>query len=191
MKKLKYIVIALFLLLFPFGVFAKENDKITLYFFHGDGCPHCAEEEEYLKSIKNKYPKLKIKKYEVWYDDDNSELLKKVYEALNVERNGVPTNVIGDTVIMGFGDTTGSKIERAIEYYQENDYEDVVSQIKKGTYDKKKDKNEFEKEEEQSDEDMTVTAPLVGKVNLKKVSLMTASVLIGLIDGFNPCAMWV
>ena len=33
--------------------------------------------------------------------------------------------------------------------------------------------------------------PIFGKVNLKKVSLVTAAVVIGFIDGFNPCAMWV
>ena len=33
--------------------------------------------------------------------------------------------------------------------------------------------------------------PIFGPVNLKKFSLGAASALIGLIDGFNPCAMWV
>ena len=192
MKKLiKYIIVVLLLMLIPFKVDAYEKDKITLYFFHGDGCPHCADEDEYLKTLKDKYPKLKIVKYEVWYNDENSELLEKVKEALEISSNGVPTNVIGDTVIMGFGDTTGSKLERAIDYYTENEYDDVVKKIKNGTYKKKEGKSDFEKEEEKSDEDLTVNVPLFGKVNLKKVSLMTASVVIGLIDGFNPCAMWV
>ena len=37
------------LLLFPLVVNAKDN-KVTLYLFHGDGCPHCASEIEYLKN---------------------------------------------------------------------------------------------------------------------------------------------
>ena len=33
--------------------------------------------------------------------------------------------------------------------------------------------------------------PLLGKVDVKKVSLPIISIVIGLVDGFNPCAMWV
>ena len=40
-------------------------------------------------------------------------------------------------------------------------------------------------------EESTIKVPFIGKVNLKNVSLMTSAVIIGLIDGFNPCAMWV
>jgi len=38
---------------------------------------------------------------------------------------------------------------------------------------------------------MTVDVPIFGKVNVKNVSLMSAAVVIGFVDGFNPCAMWV
>ena len=41
MNKIKYLILGIFLFLMPLVVDAKE---ITLYFFHGDGCPHCAEE---------------------------------------------------------------------------------------------------------------------------------------------------
>ena len=189
MKRIIRFLILVFFLI-PFAVSAKADDKITLYFFHGDGCPHCAEEEKYLETLVDKYPQLEIVRYEVWYNEENSALLSKVWESFEITRSGVPTNVIGDTVIMGFGDTTGSKIERAIDFYIENDYEDSVVKIIDGSFEKKE-KSEFEKEEAKSDEELSVSVPVVGKVNLKNVSLMTASVVIGLIDGFNPCAMWV
>ena len=38
---------------------------------------------------------------------------------------------------------------------------------------------------------MTIKVPSLGKLNLKKVSLGSAAIVIGLIDGFNPCAMWI
>ena len=37
----------------------------------------------------------------------------------------------------------------------------------------------------------TLKLPLFGEVDLKKLSLPTLAVVIGLADGFNPCAMWV
>ena len=190
MKKYYLLLLLLGLFLFPFGVGAKE---ITLYLFHGDDCPHCAAEISFLSQIEEKYESLEIVKYEVWYNDENAELLDKVQKAFNIKRVGVPTTVIGDTVITGFGDGTGSKIQRAIDYYLENDYVDEVIKIQDGSFVKEefeKDKS-FDKEEEKSDQNMTINVPVVGNVNLKKVSLTSAAVLIGFIDGFNPCAMWV
>lgn len=205
----------LFLVLFmtPFFVFGKEEEKVTLYFFHGNGCPHCAEEDKFLNSIKDNYSNLEIVKYEVWYNEENAELLKKVESVFNITRSGVPTNVIGSTVISGYNESQGKKIERAIQYYLENDYHDVVEEIKAGDevtiknnldLNARKESNkevesddddyivdEFSAQERKSDEETTIDLPLFGSVNLKKLSLMSAAVIIGLIDGFNPCAMWI
>ncbi len=188
MKKLIKIFIVI-LLLFPLSVFAKDK-KVKLYLFHGDGCPHCAEEINFLEKIEDDYPNLEIVKYEVWYNDENAKLLEKVNETFNITNDGVPTNVIGSTVITGFGSTTGSKLKRAIEYYQENDYEDIVSKIEDGSY-KGTPIDKFSSEEEKTDDELSIDVPFFKNVNLKKISLMGAAALIGLVDGFNPCAMWI
>lgn len=191
MKKVIKLLILAFFFLLPFNVFGLEEEKVKLYLFYGDGCPHCADEKEFLNDIEDKYPNLEIIKYEVWYNDENSLLLDKLEKELKITRSGVPTTIIGEEVIVGYNYATGSKIERAINYYLENEYVDVVEQVKNNTYVEKEEKSEFEKIEEETDLSNTIKVPIIGKVNLKKVSLMTAAVIIGLIDGFNPCAMWV
>lgn len=167
--------------------------SINLYFFHGEGCPHCAEEEKYLDSIDNK--NVKIIEYEVWYNEENSTFLNKIGDTLEFNTKGVPVTIIGESHITGFSDTTGDKINRAIKYYtnDDNDYIDAVNEIKNGAYVKTEDtdKKTFEKDEKKSDKDSTISVPLFGKVNLKKFSLFSSAVIIGLVDGFNPCAMWV
>ncbi|MBQ9019312.1 MAG: hypothetical protein IJ097_03245 [Bacilli bacterium] len=190
MKKIfKLLLVFIITLLFPIFVSAKE--KVTLYLFHGDGCPHCAAEIRYLDSIEKKYKNLEIVKYEVWYNKENASLLQDVYKAYGITRNGVPTTIIGNTVIQGFGDTTGNKLERAIKFYNKNEYIDQVDKIKNGNFDNEKIIDEFKKDEEKTDEEMTIKVPSLGKLNLKKVSLGSAAIVIGLIDGFNPCAMWI
>ena len=189
-KLFKYICFLFFALILPFNVFAKNNE-VTLYLFHGDGCPHCQDEMEYLKTIEKKYDYLKIEKYEVWYDEENSELLKKVQDVYEISSKGVPTNIIGNTVITGFSLSTGSKLERAIEYYHDNDYENIMPKIIDGSYDGGKPVDTFDDKEKKLDDDLTVDVPIFNKVNLKNVSLISAAFIIGLIDGFNPCAMWV
>lgn len=196
MKKLgKFLMVLVLSFCFIVPVSAKENDQITLYLFYGDTCPHCAAEKEFLNEIKDDYDNFEIVQYEVWKDADNQALLSKVREELEIQRNGVPVTIIGDTVMVGWSEALEGKIERAIEYYQENEYVDVVLQIKDGTYVKEDNssdsESDFEKEEEKTDEETSISVPILGKVNLKNVSLSTAALILGLIDGFNPCAMWV
>ena len=190
MKKIIKLFLLLILILCPLVVNAKEN-KVTLYLFHGDGCPHCASEIEYLDSIEDKYNNLEIVKYEVWYNEENSNLLNDIYEAFGVTRHGVPTTIIGNTIMQGYGTSTGSTIERAIKYYSNHKYVDQVDRIKNGSFVKEDLVDKFKDEEKTTDEEMTIEVPLLGKTNLKRVSLMTSAVVIGLIDGFNPCAMWI
>ena len=79
---------------------------------------------------------------------------------------------------------------RAIDFYMDHDYTDKVSLIKNGNTDIEIN-DDFSKEEEKTDAELSLDVPVAGNVNLKDVSLTTAAVIIGLIDGFNPCAMWV
>ena len=185
MKKILKIFIIL-TLLFSFSVNAKE--KVTLYFFHGDGCPHCAEEQTDLIDDLKKDSSINIEEIEVWHDSENKELLDKVISAYG-SRSGVPYNVIGDTTIIGYSESNGEKIKRGIEYYKTHEYTDEIKKIKNGETVQIND--QFSKEEEKTDQEQTIDVPIIGKVNLKNISIMSAAVLIGLVDGFNPCAMWV
>lgn len=195
MKKIaKLIFIIISIIFISTNVNAKETDNLTLYVFKGDGCPHCKAEMDYLDTIKDKYTNLEIKEYEVWYDDDNASLLTKVESYFNIKRSEVPTTIIGNTVIQGYQNesSTGKKIERAINFYEENDYKDIVKEIKDGISTKNTKKpDKFQEEETKLDKETSVKAPIVGNVNLKDVSLLTSAVILGLIDGFNPCAMWI
>lgn len=189
MKNLRFFIMTLILsFVFVLPVSAKEVSNITLYLFYGDGCPHCASEKEFLSAIENKYENLDIVQYEVWYNNDNQRLLSDVKEQLDIATNGVPVTVIGEKVIVGWSKASEEKLENIIESFQEEKYEDVVVQIENGTYVKSEsDMNEVNDEED----DIVVSVPLVGNINLKGVSLTTAAFILGLIDGFNPCAMWV
>ena len=189
MKKIKVFFVCLLLsFVFILPVSAKDASNITLYLFYGDGCPHCASEKEFLNDMEQKYEDLEIIEYEVWYDSDNQKLLNDVKEQLNIKTNGVPVTVVGDKTVVGWSEAHEEKLENIIKSYQENEYVDVVFQIKDGTYvktDSNVDANVVE------EEDVIIDIPLVGNVNLKNVSLSLATLILGLIDGFNPCAMWV
>ena len=191
MKKIINYLLICFCLFLPFSVSALDKDEITIYFFHGNGCPHCAEEEKYLNKIEGKYSNIKIDSYEVWYNDENAELLKNVKSAFDIDNSYVPTTVIGKSIFIGYGDSTKGKITRALDYYKTHEYDDVVEKIKNGTLEEKIIEDDFATEEEKTDEEFSVDVPFAGKFNMKNFSLTSAAALIGLIDGFNPCAMWI
>ena len=191
-KFIKFLLVLLVSFSFVLPVSAKAEDTITLYLFYGDGCPHCAQEKIFLNEIKDSYDNLEIVMYEVWGNSENQQFLEQVKSELGIQRSGVPVTIIGDTYMVGWSDASEGRLSRAIRFYNQNEYIDVVEQIRNGTYVKEEaSESDFDKEEEQSDDDATIDVPIIGKVNLKNVSLTTAGVILGLIDGFNPCAMWV
>ena len=102
MKLKKILISCLFafmvFLLFNVRVLAKE---VNVYMFYGKTCPHCEDAYEYLKSVENKYD-LNIYRYEVWYDEENQELMNDVAKYLDVNVSGVPFTIIDNTAIFGY-----------------------------------------------------------------------------------------
>ena len=203
MKKLVYILTFIFLLI-PFAVNAEE---FNFYLFYGDGCPHCADLESYLEEEYSDDKEVNLHKYEVWYDSENQELWKKVEEVTGEEALGVPYFVIGEDVFQGYnaGDTWEKKIDKAIKKAKKGGYTDNVG-ITLGLVDGKIEKkesqvnnkesniNENDKKENVNTKEEVETKldiPLIGTIDLKKVALPVIAIIMGLVDGFNPCAMWI
>ena len=78
------------------------------------------------------------------------------------ENNGVPFTVIGNEYVLGFSDTLKNNIEFIIDDYLTEE--------------------EIEK---------TFPIPIIGEVKAKEASLSLIAIILGFIDGFNPCAMWI
>jgi thiol-disulfide isomerase/thioredoxin len=97
-----------------------ENDdqgKVVLYFFWGDGCPHCAAAKPVLLTINEKYPDLDIRAFEVWYKKPNQALYTQMADRLQVPDvgRGVPLLILGDKYWVGWNDATAEKIQAEID----------------------------------------------------------------------------
>ena len=178
MKKFRLLILALLLLL-PINVFAikdtyedkiydivgtiKEDNKINIYLFRGEGCPHCKQEEKWLQQIEKEYGDyLNIYDFEVWYNEANQVKYDEVAERLKINVNSIPFTIIGDKYFVGFSNPTKSSMENTIL--------DFIGE------DINKNRREL---------------PILGEVDVRKVSLPLIAVILGFIDGFNPCAMWI
>ncbi len=185
MPRILKFIIPLFFLLFLIKPALADN-QVNLYFFYGDGCPHCAREELFLEKLEKENKNVEIHRYEVWYNRENAKLLAKVAKVLDIKASGVPVSIIGDKVISGYynDQTTGAQIKQAIEYYTVNDYVDRVAPIV--NYGQVEDREATELKIPE-----TINIPLFGQVRTKNMSLPVFTILIAGLDGFNPCAMWV
>lgn len=102
----------------------EEDNRVKIYFFRGEGCPHCADAEEFFNSIEEEYGQYyKILDYETWYNSDNAALLQKVGEARNEEIRGVPYILIGDKSWSGYDDSFADDIKDTIK----SEYEKAVA----------------------------------------------------------------
>ncbi len=149
MKKIFLILTAIFLLLgLASPTQAKEN-PILIQFFWAIGCPHCAKEEVFLKSLESKYPQLEIKDYEITANRQNLLLLQETGKKLKADVSGVPFTVVGNQYFSGYlsDKTTGKDIEAAI-------------------------------------------AGIPPNFKYSHLPLPLLTLVMALLDGFNPCAMW-
>jgi len=144
----------------------------VLHFFWASGCPHCAKEKLFLETLKEEYPQLVIKDYEVTSDRKNLFLLQEFGKKLEADVSGVPFTVIGQKHFTGFlsAETTGEEITEAVR-------EEIVRNGAKPT------PKPFQTKQ-------TLKIPFLGELSLKTLSLPTLTVILALVDGFNPCAMW-
>ena len=73
----KILLILTMLLIIPFAKVNAQTVDVTM--FYGNGCPHCAKEEKYLKVLEKQLGQnINVQTYEVWDNKENNELLTKV-----------------------------------------------------------------------------------------------------------------
>ena len=194
LKKILFALLLIVLLIPAGNVFAQEKtNDINIYFFWGEGCPHCSKEKPFLEKLENKYPQVKVWSYEVWGNRENQKLLVEFGKKLNTNVSSVPFTVIGEEHFSGWYSekSTGAAIEDAvIKYTQKNNYEDIGEEISALSSQNNRQDKIKEEEEKKSSIPQTLNVPLLGEIETKNFSLPVFTIVLGALDGFNPCAMW-
>jgi len=143
----------------------KYQDKIYVYYFFSYDCPHCKKANNFLEELSKEHEDIIIKKYEIKKNYKNLDFFYKISASYNTNPMGVPTIFIGDKYFVGFyDDVTCIEIINEINKIKGIDCIDDTKQI---------------------------NVPLFGLISIDKISLPSFTFYIGLLDGLNPCAMWV
>ncbi|PIZ00716.1 hypothetical protein COY61_01780 [bacterium (Candidatus Gribaldobacteria) CG_4_10_14_0_8_um_filter_33_9] len=166
----KYIFILILVLMFTFSGkdFIFSSAKPEIYFFYSATCPHCIEEKGFLKGLKEKYPEINLKEYEIISNIENQKVLKSFYKKYNVpkgEMGRVPVTFTSAKYFIGFNQKIAQDIESCLKQCL------LSGKEKESSY--------------------KIKIPFYGIVDLSKMSLLVLTITLGALDGLNPCAMWV
>lgn len=169
-------------------------NRVPIYFFWGDGCPHCAEEKPFLQKLVDNNNLLEVREYEVWKSPGNQQRLKDMAEALNFTPSGVPVTIVGEKVWIGYNAAIGAEIEAAVDACLANGCPDPGAGVlfnKGSARDWSSSGPADPGTAPEPGEGKTITLPLIGTIDLSHQSLFLSTLLIAFVDGVNPCSMWV
>jgi glutaredoxin len=140
---------------------ADVAEAAVLEVFVRGDCPHCADAKVFLAQLARDRPGLQIAYRPVDQDPRARDDLMARSRAAGVWPPGVPTFVFGNQVMVGFDDA-------------EHAGRDLRELIDRGSAPKG-----------------TVRSALFGTLEASRLGLPLFTLALGLLDGFNPCAMWV
>jgi glutaredoxin len=162
-------ILALSACLFAAVAQAQPAAEIDLYV--RAGCPHCERAEAFMDQLGER-AELELHVHQILESPQALEELRRLTEELGYAQIGVPVIVVRTPdapepkIWMGFDDpsTTGAQIES------------WLTGARAG--------------EDGAEIDL-VHLPLLGETHPDELGLPLFTIVVGLLDGFNPCAMWV
>ncbi len=154
---------------------AEGGDRIKLYFFHSETCPHCARAEPFIRDLAERHPWVEVDSREVTGSAANLEFFGLLAARVGETIRGVPAFFVCGEMIVGFDSAAG--IGRAIE----DQLVDCHTRLVAGA----------SRPSAEPPPDARVEVPLLGSLDAAVLSLPILTLVLGGLDAFNPCAFFV
>ena len=157
-------------------------DAPTIEVFTRAGCPRCEDAGRFLAALQTERPGLRVEVRRVDEDPEALERLRRLSADAGAATLGVPTFRIGRALVVGFagdggtaarlralldGEAASAAAPEACPPVADGS---CVTPLAAGD---------------------RVTTRLFGTIGVADVGLPAFTIALGLLDGFNPCAMWV
>jgi glutaredoxin len=162
----------------------------TIEAFVREGCPHCAQAEEFLAELQREQPALKITIRDVQKEPAAMERLKELARQTGTATARVPAIYVGGQMIVGYSKEarTDLLIRNALAGQKAGEHTGATCEAEEEALACPKGpgaaQNAAPKE--------AFAVEFFGRtVTLDDVGLPLFTFTMGLLDGFNPCSMWV
>ncbi len=163
-----------------------SEPPVDLEVFVRAGCPHCESAKIFLHDLQQRRPALRLLIRDIGQDQSALTRLETLARRRALPL-GVPAFYLQGELIIGYQDaaTTGANLLALIERSTPAPDSGLFSSCRPthpdcGTSTKQSLEN-----------DDVIVLPWFGRLNYRDVGLPLFTLAIGLLDGFNPCAMWV
>jgi len=143
------------------GATQPVSNQAVLEVFVRDGCPHCSEAKKFLSEFSRERPELRIEFRPVDHDEAARDDLMRHFQNAGLGPPGVPTFVFDGRMLVGFASAERTGSELAALI----DGHLISPQA--------------------------VETGAFGTLTVSNLGLPLFTLTLGLLDGFNPCAMWV
>ena len=138
-----------------------------------------------MQELKATYPTLEIQSYDVYLDPDARLLYTEVLAFLDRTPQGMPTIIIGERVWVGFQKSYQQEMTSALDACLAEGCPDIPAILTSGSPTTQRGSDTSQPTSN------TLELPLVGVVSLTTMPLIISTLIIGFVDGFNPCSLWV
>ncbi len=171
----------------------QSRESADIEVFVRNGCPHCAKAELFLQTLQREQPALRIVIHDVSQNPATLERLQLIAKNQGIGAVRVPAFQVGGQLIVGYSDeiTSGRLIRNAL----------TQSRIPAQTPKNPDTSGSCEAEQALSCEAAAPPSPPPAqpfildffgrRLSLDEVGLPLFTLSMGLLDGFNPCSLWV
>jgi glutaredoxin len=161
---------------------ASAAPQADIEVFTRDGCPRCAAAGRFLEALQRERPGLRIVFRRIDREPDALRRLKELAAEDETPAIGVPAFHVRGRLVIGFlgEQDSGVRIRALLEGAagapppQGGACSPSATEVCAGSEDVE-----------------PITLPIVGPLAVRDVGLPLFTIAVGLLDGFNPCAMWV
>ncbi len=170
---LPVIVLMAMLVFWPANVLAKEESPRepvqsdpVLDIYVREGCPHCRDAKDFMPDFLAQYPSVRVRFFDVAQDKTAADQLVALYRSAGQWPPSVPTFLYKNRMLIGFKNATetGADLVQMLGLQVGKDGPANARAIDTSWF---------------------------GQIDVETLGLPLFTLAIGLLDGFNPCAMWV
>lgn len=188
MRALIALVLLLSLVSVAAGASGTEQEEADLVVFTREGCPHCEAATQFLARLRRERPGLRIIIKDVGKDRDALQRLGDLAAQQGVTALGVPAFYLRGELLVGYGgpDSTGAQITGLLDRPRPR-----MESAPPGACAPEGPETCGAPAVTPTLEVDSVQTAWFGRLSARDMGLPAFTLALGLLDGFNPCAMWV
>ncbi|MEI8093084.1 MAG: hypothetical protein WCG80_02635 [Spirochaetales bacterium] len=179
--------LVLFLLDSPTAAQATKA-PVTVEIYYSDDCNHCNEARRVLEQLARQDSTIHVLEFEVWNDEKNLARLVAKAAVFGYTPDALPNIFVGSKYWVGYSATVDREVRAALgaEPVRDQTQPPPVSAPASGGP-----VADLESKSSPSDQGVVLNFPIIGAIDLRGQSLLIATLIIGFVDGINPCSLWV